>query len=195
MQGQYARRDVPSPPRRSVRRAESADGFLSAKCATGFAWYRERSPALEPIRRTDVDPFSMQGFLEHIMLVDVEYPAATPGSLADDKARRTDRRRAMRPWFRFSLVGGHIDANYDERLKGRYLHDLDLNVWRNYWLNVYELPVRERYPVTDRVNVVWRDMDFMSMEYVLIPVDGPSGAVDRLLIVAEFTMSLSEDPR
>ncbi len=184
MQREKARRDLPPPQSRQARRAFGVETFLSRKCAEGFDWYRTRSPELGPIRRGDIDPISMQGFLQHIVLVDVERTPPAP-------CKRTGRPRLLT--FRFSLVGGHIDTNYDERLKGRYLHDLDLNIWRPYWLNAYELPVHKRYPVTDRVNVVWRDMDFMTLEYVFVPVVNDAGDIDRLLIVEEFSIDDEDD--
>ena len=183
MTHQEAWYDRPAPTRRQARRARGANGFLSTKCAEGFGWYLARSPRLGPISRRDIDPVSMRGFLQHVVLVDVERPQ---GPLV----RRDDAASGL--VFRFSLVGGHVDANYDERLKGRCLHELDLNLWRSYWLHAYAMPVRKRYPVTDRVKVVWRDREFMTLEYVLVPVVNDDDRIDRLLLIEEFSMSLGD---
>ncbi|MEQ8604369.1 MAG: hypothetical protein RIB45_13720 [Marivibrio sp.] len=157
--------------RAEPRLLRDAATFQSAPCRRFAAWLGDQDRDDDAAPKSQVDPHRLRDILPHLMLMAVE-PADAPGAP---------------PRLRYTLVGEHI-AEYYEPLKGRYVDELELGDWRDYWLEAVRRPARERLATCGVCSVEWQGRDHLMLEYVFAPVvrDGTDEVVQLVCCVSFF---------
>ena len=152
-----------------------ADSLQSKPCRLFAAWLADHGRTGGAAPKSKVDPQTLRGILPHIMLMDVEPAGPDAPAGAGD------------PRFRYRLVGEHIAEHY-EPLKGRYVDELELGAWRDYWLEAVARPARELRATCDLCSVEWQGRDHLLLEYIFAPVvaDGTDRPVQLICCVSFF---------
>jgi len=153
------------------RLLRDADALQSAPCLRFADWLAATGRSDDAAPKSQVDPQALRGILPHIMLLTVE-AGLTAGAP---------------PRLRYTLVGEHIAEHY-EPLKGRYVDELELGAWRDYWLEAVARPVRERLATSDTCTVEWQQRDHLMLEYIFAPVvrDGTDEVIQLVCCVTFF---------
>lgn len=161
------------------RLLRDADMLDSAPCRQFADWLAQTGGPDDAAAKSQVDPQALRHILPHMMLMAVERGAAPSAP----------------PRLRYTLVGHHIAEHY-EPLKGRYVDDLALGDWRDYWLEAVERPVRERLATCDKCRVEWQNRDHLMLEYIFAPVvrDGTDEVIQLACCVSFFYKSIRKAP-
>lgn len=134
----------------------------SGPCQDGWSWYLERAHGDRTLGLDDVDPSEFRRLLPWVALVE------RIGPIPDGR-------------FRIRVAGDEVCQLFGTQMAGRYLDELPLRDWKEYWHIQYRSCIARGEPVFDTVPLEWADRDFLMVEYLLLPVVDRHGEVQRVL--------------
>ncbi len=134
----------------------------SGPCQDGLSWYLERAGIDRTLGFDDVDPSEFRRLLPWVALVE------RIGPIQDGR-------------FRIRVAGDEVCHLFGTQMVGRYLDELPLRDWKEYWHIQYRSCIARGEPVFDTVPLEWVDRDFLLVEYLLLPVVDRYGDVQRVL--------------
>ncbi len=131
-------------------RLDAPGAILSADLRQLYDYWLAQHAGDRPPARADIDPTEIPRLLPDLLLVEVvEAPALR---------------------FRFRLAGTRFTQLYGENVTGRWLDELMLGDWQDFWRQEYEAVAIGWEPRHGTTAVVWQQRDYIRFEWILLPL-------------------------
>ena len=148
-------------------RLDTPKALQSPELRQLFHYWQERHAEDRPPARAEIDPLDVPPLLPDLLLVDVDWSFA-------------------KPRFRFRLAGTRFTRLYAEEITGRWLDELLLGVWQDYWEAEYTAVAQQWEPRYGVNAAVWQGREHVRFEWILLPLVTPDRRCDMVLSGVRF---------